>query len=97
MRSCDLTRHTIHVGAFVKVVELTKCMYAFAVNYMIILLVSCDPLPPCVDVMIMVDNKSLAQLERESAEAERNVEEARQLALQLKRKVAFARSANESP
>ncbi len=46
-----------------------------------------------IDVVIMVDNKSLEELERESAEAERRVEEAKQLALQLKRKVAYARSA----
>lgn len=40
----------------------------------------------------MVDNKSLAELERESAEAERKLEEARQQALELKRKLQYVRN-----
>ncbi len=47
-----------------------------------------------VDVMILVDNRSLEELERESAEAERRVDEAKQLAIQLKRRVAYARNAS---
>ena len=42
--------------------------------------------------VIMVDNRSLEELEREVAAAERKVLEARKLASQLKQRVKVARS-----
>ena len=44
----------------------------------------------------MVDDKSLDELVREMREAERKAKEARQLALQLKRRVHYARSQSDT-
>ena len=53
-------------------------------------------LPSPTAVTIVVDSKSLDELEQEMREAERKAEEARQLALQLKQRINYARSQNST-
>ena len=57
-----------------------------------LLLIDQYTLPPLTTAVIMVDNTSMEELEREVAAAERKVLEARKLACQLKWQVKVARS-----